>query len=154
MRARESITLGRVPRQPAPTAVPASDAKPERAFIALVLLALWSIVPPYLGPLLGLELDVSAKLEVVDHVVPGVLAAVAACIALSYVRRGQTDSLPVLAALGVCVLAALFQSVTHLPLVLDAGGPQQPIDSVVLHSTPGPALLALSLVLLLRSPSP
>ena len=80
----------------APTAQRRSRRPPrrlERAFIALILLALWSIVPPYLGPLVGLDLDVSAKLEVVDHVVPGVLAAVAACIAL-VLRAPRSDRQP------------------------------------------------------------
>jgi hypothetical protein len=138
------------------TAPPASATSRtlERALIALAALALWSIVPPYLGPLVGLELDVAATVEVVDHVVPGLSAAAAACIALWYVRRGLTDSVPMLAAVGVCVLAALFQTVSHLTLVLDAGGPLQPVGAVVLHATPGPALLALSLWLLLRPPPP
>ena len=52
---------------------------------------------------------------------------------------------------GVCVLAGLFQTVSHATLVLDAGGPQQPVGAVVLHATPGPALLLFSLWLLLRS---
>ena len=122
----------------------------ERSLIALCAIALWSIVPPYLGPAIGLELDVAASVEVVDHVVPGLAAATAALLALQWARRGETDSMRVLAALGVGALAGLFETVTHVPLVLDAGGPRQPVDSVVLHATPGPVLLALSLWLLLR----
>ncbi len=123
----------------------------ERSLIALCAIALWSIVPPYLGPAIGLELDVAASVEVVDHVVPGLAAATAALLALHWARRGETDSIRVLVALGVGALAGLFQTVTHVPLVLDAGGPQQPVDSVVLHATPGPLLLGLALWLLLRS---
>ena len=122
----------------------------ERWLIALAALAAWSIVPPYLGPLIGLDLDVSATVEVVDHVLPGLCAIAGALIALVEVRRGETDSFRALAALGVCALAGLFQTVSHLTLVLDAGGPQTPVDSVLLHATPGPLLLALSLWLLLR----
>ena len=109
-------------------------------------------MPPYLGPLIGLELDVSSTVEVVDHVVPGLSAAAAAYLALLYARRGETESVPMLAALGVCVLAGLFQTVSHATLVLDAGGPLQPVDAVILHATPGPLLLVLSLWLLLRPP--
>lgn len=115
--------------------------------------ALWSIVPPYLGPVVGLELDVPATVEVVDHVVPGLAACAAALVALGDVRRGATDSMRVLAALGVCALAGLFQTTSHATLVLGAGGPLQPIDAVVLHATPGPALLLLSLWLLLAPPT-
>lgn len=141
-----------MPAQPRPSGAPASTTL-ERSLIVLTAVALWSIAPPYLGPLVGLGLDVSATVEVVDHVVPGLLAAAAALIARSYVRRGQTDSIQPLAALGVCVLAGLFQTVTHFTLVLHAGEPLQPVDSVILHATPGPVLLLLSLWLLLR-PAP
>ena len=117
--------------------------------MVLIGVAVWSILPPYIGPLLGLELDVPSSLEVIDHLVPGLCAIAAACFALSFARRGETDSLRALAALGVCALAGLFQTVSHVTLVLDAGGPLQPVDSVVWHATPGPVLLGLSLFLLL-----
>lgn len=126
----------------------------ERWLLVLAGLALWSIVPPYLGPVIGLELEgVASSVEVVDHVVPGLLACAAALIARGDVRRGGADSIRVLAALGVCALAGLFQTASHATLVLDAGGPLQPVDSVVLHATPGPALLLLSLWLLLAPPT-
>jgi len=122
----------------------------ERWLIALAALAAWSIVPPYLGPVIGLELDVASTVEVVDHVLPGLSAIAGAYIALVEVRRGETESFRALAALGVCALAGLFQTVSHATLVFDAGGPQTPVDSVILHATPGPLLLALSLWLLVR----
>ena len=122
----------------------------EHALIALCALALWSIVPPYLGPAVGLELDVPSSVEVVDHVVPGLAAATAALLALLWARRGETDSVRVLSALAVGVLAGLFQTVSHITLVLEAGEPQAPVGAVVLHASPGPLLLALSLWLLLR----
>lgn len=117
------------------------------------MLAAWSIVPPYLGPLVGLELEVASSVEVVDHVLPGGAAIAAALIARSEVRRGNEDGARVLAALGVCVLAGLFETVTHVTLVLDAGGPLQPVGSVVLHASPGPVLMGISLWLLLSPPS-
>lgn len=128
----------------------AAPATLKRWLIALAAIAAWSIAPPYLGPLIGLELDVSATLEIVDHVLPGACAIAAACIALSDVRRGRPDHLRVFAAIGVCVLAGLFQTVSHLTLVLDVGGPLRPVGAVVLHATPGPVLLVVSLWLLLR----
>ncbi len=123
----------------------------ERRLIVLAAVAAWSIVPPYLGPLVGLELDVASSIEIVDHVVPGLCAVVAALIALADARHGLTDTVRALAALGVCALAGLFQTVTHFTLVLHAGEPQAPVAAVVLHASPGPVLLVLSLWLLLRS---
>jgi hypothetical protein len=122
----------------------------ERWLTVLIAVAVWSILPPYAGPLLGLELDVSATVEVIDHLVPGLLAVAAASAALVLVRRGRSDSLPAFAALAVCALAGLFQTVSHIALVRDAGDPPAPVDAVVLHASPGPVLLALSLWLLLR----
>ena len=122
----------------------------ERWLAALAAIAAWSIVPPYLGPLIGLELDVSSTVEVVDHVIPGLCAVAAALLAREQARRGDTDSVRALAALGVCALAGLFQVVSHATLVLNAGGEQQPVDAVALHASPGPVLLGLSLWLLLR----
>lgn len=115
--------------------------------------AAWSILPPYAGPPLGLELEVDASLEIIDHVVPGLLATAGALLALRFARRGQADSIAALSALAVCTLAGLFETVTHVPLVLDAGGEQEPVGSVILHSSPGPVLLVLAVVLLLR-PTP
>lgn len=127
------------------------SSKLERRLIVVIAVAAWSILPPYVGPPLGLELDVATSTEVVDHVVAGLIALAGAALALSFARRGETDSLRLLAALGVCTLAALFQFVTHVPLVLDAGGPLQPVGTVILHATPSPVLLAMSLWLLLRA---
>lgn len=139
---------GQIDRSSAPARSPF-----ERWLIALAALSLWSIVPPYLGPVIGLELDVPSSVEVVDHVLPGLIACAGALIARAEVRMGSADSIRALAALGVCTLAGLFQTVTHATLVLDAGGPLQPVDSVVLHASPGPALLLLSLWLLLAPPA-
>ena len=141
-----------VPRQPEPVQPHAANPL-ERWLTGLAVLAAWSIVPPYLGPVVGLELDVSSSVEVVDHVIPGVCAIAAALIARSEVRRGNPDSIRALAALGVCALAGFFQAVTHFTLVMDAGGPLQPVGAVVLHATPGPVLMALSLWLMLREPA-
>ncbi len=131
--------------------VPASQPI-ETWLIALAALAIWSIVPPYLGPVIGLELDVPSSVEVVDHVLPGLIACAGALIARAEVRIGSADSVRALAALGACTLAGLFQTVTHATLVLDAGSPLAPVDSVLLHASPGPVLLGLSLWLLLAPP--
>lgn len=147
-----SFTLAIVPHQSDPPATAAPNPL-ERWLLVLAAVAAWSIVPPYLGPLLGLELDVASSVEVVDHVLPGVSAIAAAVIARSEVRRGNDESVRLFAALGICVLAGLFQTVTHFTLVLDAGGPLQPVDSVLLHATPGPVLMGLALWLLLDPPS-
>jgi hypothetical protein len=110
-----------------------------------------SITPPYLGPVVGLELDVLAKVEVVDHVVPGVLVAVCGMLAALLTRRDEEVAYgaPALGLTGLCFLAGLWQTATHAPLVLDGGGPAAPWDAVLLHSIAGPVILALALWLTL-----
>lgn len=141
-----------VPRTPEPEQAP-TDRPLERWLVGLALVAAWSVVPPYLGPVIGLELDVTSSLELVDHVIPGLSAVAAALLARSEVRRGNPESIIALAALGVSALAGFFQTVTHFTLVMDAGGPLQPVGAVVLHATPGPLVMALSLWLMLRAPA-
>lgn len=120
---------------------------------ALLLVSAWSIVPPYLGPPLGLELDVSDSVEVVDHVLPGIVAVLGAGMALMLARSGEADSSRALGALGACALAGLWETASHAPLVYDAGDPERPWDAVIFHAWPGPAILGLALFLLLAPPA-
>ena len=115
----------------------------------LVVVSAWSIVPPYFGPSLGLELDVASSVEVVDHVLPGAVALAGSGMALLLARNGDTESLSALGALGACALAGLWETVSHASLVLDAGDPGRPWGAVAFHAWPGPVILVLSLVLLL-----
>jgi hypothetical protein len=137
----------------APSSTTAPAARRTRWLAALGVVGVWSILPPYVGPSLGLGLDVSTSVETADHLIPGLVAAGAATAALLLVRRGQSDSLAAFALLAVCALAGLFETVSHVPLVRDAGGPLEPVGAVILHASPGPVLLALSLWLLLRPPA-
>ena len=123
-----------------------------RAQLVLALLGVLSILPPYLGPAVGLALDVPADVEVVDHVVPGVAIALAAAAAALLARRGAEDerSLLSLALIGWCFLGALWQAATHFPLVLEGGGPDAPWAAVLLHSTAGPLIAAVALWLMVR----
>ena len=53
----------------------ASRQAEARVAAALALLGAWTIVVPYLAVPLGLEVKVESIVEVVDHVVPGLLVA-------------------------------------------------------------------------------
>lgn len=121
-----------------------------RARLLLVALGAWSIAPPYLGPLIGLELDVADRVEFVDHVLPGAVVVVLGLVALTLARAGRADGMPCLAATGACLLGALWSATSHAPLWLDAGQPQTPWGAVLLHATAGPLMAALSLWLLSR----
>ena len=124
-------------------ATSASDTRARR-LAALAAVAAASVLPPILA-----ELDVAAAVEIVDHVVPGMIAVAAALYAMALTRRGAGESLPALAAVGVCAVAGIWETATHVGLVLDAGGPDRPVGAVLLHASPGLVLLLLSLWLLL-----
>ena len=125
--------------------------------LVLLVLGVWSMLPPYIGPALGLELNVAAKVEVVDHVVAGAVVALCAALAALLVRRARRAGLGAsgfalaLALTGLCFLGGLWQVATHVPLVAEGGSPQAPWGTVLLHSTPGVPIVALALWLTLRS---
>jgi hypothetical protein len=118
----------------------------------LVALGAWSILPPYIGPSLGMDLDVSSGVEFVDHAIPGALVVIGGTVSAVLVRGGAAGSLADVVALGVCCLAGFWEVATHFTLWLDAGEPGKPWDAVILHTTAGPVITILAGWLLLRTP--
>ena len=120
--------------------------------IVLGVLGAMSITPPYVGPPLGLELDVASNVELVDHVVAGGTVVVFSLLAAWLLRRGQitADSPVAMGAIAIAVLGAVWQTTSHVPLLLDGGGPLTPWDTVLLHFLPGPIVTLVALALLWR----
>jgi hypothetical protein len=106
-----------------------------------------SVLPPYLGPALGLELDVPGNVEVVDHVLPGVVVALCGGLTAHSARRnrGTQPSLASLTLYSTAFLAGLFQTATHVPLLFDAGEPLTPWGAVLLHGTLAPVITLIAL---------
>jgi len=124
-------------------------ALPAR-LLALLVLGAWSIVVPYVGPAVGLRLDVRPTVEIVDHVVPGAVV-LAAGMSLLLILRSATSrpsSLLVPALAGVAFLAGFWMLSTHVPLLVQSGRDLAPWGAAF-HKTPGAAVTALSLWLLL-----
>ena len=124
---------------------------------ALAALGALTIATPYLGKELGLRIDVPSKVEVVDHVVPGVIVVVLSALWLVVLsgRARATGSLLLLAAAGVFFLASLWLTLTHVPTLIEAVGGDVPWGPALFHSAAGPPMLGLSLWLLvpqLREP--
>jgi hypothetical protein len=119
----------------------------------LVALGAWSILPPYVGPTLGMELNVSSGVEFVDHAVPGALVVICGTISAVLARDGAAGSLADVIALGVCCLAGFWEVATHFTLWIDAGDPGKPWDAVILHTAAGPVITILAGWLLLRAPT-
>lgn len=112
----------------------------------------WAIVAPYLGPAWELTARVPARVEVVDHVLPGALAAIAAAVCLA--RRGRdavaSPDAAVVAATALAVLAGFWTTVTHLPVLPVAADGEISWPAALLHTSAGPPLLAASLALFIR----
>jgi len=118
--------------------------------VLLAALGAWTIVTPYLGPLVGFELDVAGTVEVVDHVVPGTVVVLATFVALSGGRRGRPTSgdLASIGALGLAFLGGFWVASTHVPLIGEAVRGESPWGATVWHNSGGLAILGLTLWLL------
>jgi len=125
-----------------------------RPLAFLAILGALSVTPPYLGPAIGLELGkIDSTVEIVDHVIPGSIVFLAAGASFLLLRAGRLrrDSLVLATVVAICMLAGVWETSSHVPLVLEGGRPESPWDAVILHSTLGPVIAALSLWLVLRA---
>jgi hypothetical protein len=116
---------------------------------ALIGLAAWAIAVPWLAAAVGLELDVATRLEIADHVIPGVVMLAGA--ALLAMRRATPRSTVWLGVGSVAFLTGLWITATHVPLIPDALEGLAPWGAALLHLSAGPPILALGLWMLLRS---
>lgn len=95
----------------------------------MLVLGLWAVGAPYLGPSLGLVVETLARTEFLTHVVPAVPVVLVALYAV------VTGRFPLTAAL-LALLCGFWMAGTHVPLVLQAtnGGVDWP--SALWHSVP------------------
>ncbi len=105
----------------------------------------WAAVAPY--ALLGPDLNAAAKNEFVDHVAPGALILILSAVA---VVRARSAPAPgggsfLLAGFGI-LLAGLWMTATHLPLVKDARNDLVATDVAAWHTLPGLVVMALGAV--------
>lgn len=129
-----------------------SGARSRRWTIALAVAALWAMAVPYLAAAVGLRLDVPRSVEVVDHVVPGVVTLGAAAMLAARSRRGRPAALGDVAwsvAAGATTLAGFWIVATHVPLLAEALDGVTPWGGALLHLSAGlPVLGAGGLMLL------
>lgn len=100
----------------------------------LAVLAAWAVAAPYVARAAGLRLDVPARLEIADHVVPGLLVLACCVVAL----RAWPGTLRWLLAAGVALLAGLWITVTHVPLIPEALDGVTPWGAALMHLSAGP----------------
>ena len=119
------------------------------AAIGLALLGLLAIATPYADGLVGVEVPVAARVEIVDHVLPGALVAVAGLFdaTRSTGAAEPSDGGVLLAALAGAFLAGLWMTSSHVPLLLDAADDKVAWDGALFHAAVGPPLALLALLL-------
>lgn len=120
---------------------------PVGIMVAVFPLAVWLTVVPFIGASLGFALDVPLRLEIADHLVPGVVMVCAATAAL-LLRRKPSGATAYLVAAGLVFLSGLWTFSTHVPLVGQAA--QGGIDwgTAIFHTAPGVVILVVALIAL------
>ena len=103
--------------------------------------AAWAVLPPYTGP----EIGTSDRVEVADHVVPAVAMLALSLVAMVRARRPARGLFPLVAGLGV-LLAGLWMTATHVPLVAQATRDEVSAGTAAYHTLPGLAVVAVGLV--------
>lgn len=109
---------------------------PRRLVAGGLIAGLWAIAPPLVGP----QLLTARSVEIVDHVVPGVVVLV---VVVGLVVRRSASELVLFAGGLVVTLAGVWMVGTHVPLVAQAVGGQAGVAATVHHSLPPLATLAL-----------
>ncbi len=101
--------------------------------VAGLLVGGWALLPPYSGP----ALNTAMRVEVADHVVPGLIVILLSAGALVMTRGERVPpSGALLVAGAVVLLAGLWMTATHVPLVLQAIRDEAPAGAVAYHSLP------------------
>ncbi|MGH9268325.1 MAG: hypothetical protein ACRD0D_09120, partial [Acidimicrobiales bacterium] len=106
---------------PSPAAQAANRSARILPLIAFPV-AVWALLPPYSGP----ALNTAAKVEFVDHVVPSV-AILLVAVASHVLARTRPKPGGALFMCGLVVLlAGIWMTATHLPLVAQATREEAP----------------------------
>src|SRR5436190_4231002 len=139
---------------PDPATSPVAARAQARWIALLAAIGAWTALVPYFAKLIGLRVDVPGRVEVVDHVVPGIVIA-----ALAGWLAWRAHSGPVLGTTaagtvgGVCFLAGFWVAATHVPLIRDAADARESWGAALWHASTALPILAISLWMLFASGS-
>lgn len=100
-----------------------------------------AVLPPYTSS----DIGTSMRVEVADHVIPAVVMVVLSLGALARRRRTTSGTFPLVTGLGV-LLAGLWMTATHLPLVAQATRDEVDVGIAAYHTVPGLIVLGLGVV--------
>lgn len=141
-----SKEMGRKPYSPG-----ASTEREVVLAVALFALGAWTVAIPYLGHAIGLSVDVAARVEVVDHVLPGtVVMAVGATLFVSGRRTPVLAKWPAIIGGGISFLAGFWVLATHIPLIADAARGSAGWGATLWHASTALPIVVISLWYALR----
>ena len=132
------------PVEPAPAA-PARDVRRYLPWAGLAL-AVWATLPKYSGP--ALTVKGGDLTEFIDHVLPGIVVALASLAALAAWRRkdARGPGLIPFSAAAVTLLSGFWMVATHFPLVMQATRGEAPWAGTVYHATASIAVFGFGLL--------
>jgi hypothetical protein len=113
-------------------------------------LGAWTIIVPYLGRAIGLEVNVASSVELIDHVVPGTLIAAIGVYLTLDAHRKAAPGWGRLILGGVSFLAGFWVLATHVPLLADAFAGKVGWGPALWHAGPSLPVVLLSLWVVLR----
>jgi hypothetical protein len=140
------------PMTSSPALSPAARSAESQRCTVLAAIGAWTAVVPYLGRALGLTVDVPARVEFVDHVVPGIVVLAASLYLSAIARRGPLarERFALLGA-GACLLAGFWVLATHVPLLGDAASSAVSWEAAIWHSIAALPIVILAVWCVLRS---
>lgn len=97
----------------------------------------WGLVAPYASTAAGYPIPVPAKVEFVDHVVPGVVVL---GVAMFGIFTGRISLVPALAA----TLGGFWMAMTHLLTLRDGIRGLVSLQAALFHSLPGFLILLVA----------
>jgi len=124
----------------------------SRLVRALAALAAWAMAVPWLARAAGLDLDVPTRLEVLDHVVPGLVALACAAVLARATRATHPGDLRRLSACAVAALAGAWITATHVTLIPEALDGVTGWGPALAHLSAGPPIVVVALTILLTEP--
>jgi len=116
----------------------------SRLYLLGLVIGVWAVLPPYVTAF-G-DLHVESRVEVADHVVPGVI--VLAFSGLAYLVL--SSELALFTGGAVITLAGFWMVATHVGLISQVRNDIVPLSALLWHGLPGVAVIVLGLVWAIR----
>ncbi len=107
-----------------------------------LVIGMWGALPHFVSP----RLNTRSSVEIVDHVVPGIVVVIASLGLLLARTHADIHGTYGLASGLVVFLAGVWMAATHVPLIAQAMRGEAPWGAATFHSASALAVLVFSLV--------